>query len=73
MNAYYCRRQFLRNPVEYVVPVIEPVIVPAEIAEFVSKATQYKNETGSMSPFVLMRKFKITMQKAVKIMEYVSL
>ena len=70
MNAFYCRKQFLRNPVDYVPIEIIPNIVPDEYVSIIDSMRIYKKEIGKISPLVIMRRFKMTFDKAKEIMKY---
>jgi hypothetical protein len=70
MNAYYCRKQFLRNPTEYIPVQVITKIVPEEYKEIVCSIIGYKEEIGKLSAVVIMRKFKMTFEKAKEIMGY---
>jgi len=70
MNAYYCRKQFLHNPVEYVPIEIIPKIVPEEYLLMIESLGIYKHEIGKISAMVVMRMFKINLNKAQEIMKF---
>lgn len=70
MNAYYCRKQFLCNPVDYVFIEIIPKIIPEEYISIINSMRIYKQEIGKISPLVIMRRFKLTIEKAKEIIEY---
>ena len=74
MNAYYCRKQWLKEPTKPTVTVIFPSLIktaPKNIQEWVETARQIKKELGKVSVLVLMRKLKITQKQAQEILEYV--
>ncbi len=76
MNAFYCRKIFLRNPCLYpYIPekkvVREKKNPPKELEKFVQDIKKYKEQIGSMSCLVIHRKFKVTIEMAKKIMEFI--
>jgi len=71
MNQYYCRKQFIRNPVEYIAPSIVILVIPEELQPFVIIAREVKLKIGKISALVIMRKLKINYLMANRVLAYV--
>ena len=71
MNQYYCRKQFIRNPVEYIAPAIVILVIPEELQPFVIIAREVKLKIGKISALVIMRKLKINYLMANRVLAYV--